>query len=72
MIFNRERGIRRDSPKQDVLALEPTARIQTAYEITGRIFFVCLGERTLSSSISSHGAWSKALKKLLHERENRQ
>jgi len=70
MIFKRERGIRRDSPKADVLAMEPTAYSKPFYEITGqRIFYIYLGDRTLARGTSSTFAWRAALRKLKQERE---
>ena len=72
MIFNRERGIRRESPKQDVLALEPSAFCQVKYDTKHpavRMFYVCLGDRTLAKGISPTRVWGVALKVLQQERE---
>ena len=69
MIFNRERGMRRESPKADVLAVEPAAVCKTIHEGLVMRFEVKLGERTLGRGISSGKAWSLALKKLKMERE---
>ena len=70
MIFHRERGIRRVSPKADVLALHPTAFSQCKYGITGsRVFYVCLGDRTLAKGISPRSVWEKALEVLNDEME---
>lgn len=56
--------------KQDVLALKPTAYSQCRWEITGqRLFYVCLGDRTLAKGISPRTVWAVALKKLKEERE---
>ena len=74
MIFHRERGIRRDSPKQDVLALEPAAYSKAVYDTKHpaiRKFYVYLGDRTLASGISPREVWGVALKKLQQERERR-
>ena len=59
-----------DSPKTQVQAMEPAAFSQCKYGITGsRVFYVCLGDRTLAKGISPRSAWEKALKVLNEERE---
>lgn len=68
MMFKRERGIRRESPKADTLALEPSAVCHTVYEGNSMRFEVRLGDRVLGRGISSGKAWSIALKKLERER----
>ena len=69
MIFKRERGISRGSPKQDVKALDSTAFSQCHHEINGqRVFYVCLPGRTLARGISPRAAWEKALEILKEER----
>lgn len=69
MIFHRERGIRRESPKADVLALEPSALCKTVHEGPVMRFEIHLGDRILGRGISSGKAWKIALKKLEMERE---
>ena len=68
MQFHRERGIRRETPKLDAQALEPTAICKAGYEGTKRIFYVYVGARTLGSGISPTVAWQRALRKMLSER----
>lgn len=72
MIFKRERGIRSGSPKQDVLALAPTAYSKAGYDTKHpaiRTFYVYLGDRTLGRGTSARSAWKKALEILKRERE---
>lgn len=60
--------VMKDSPKQQVLALEPAAHSQCRWEITGqRMFYVCLGDRTLAKGISPRTVWAVALDKLKEE-----
>ena len=71
MIFKRERGIRGGSPKQDALALDPTAFSKAEYDAKRpaiRMFYVCLPGRTLARGISPRAAWEKALEILKQER----
>lgn len=68
MIFHRERGIQRGSPKDDLLSLEPAAYIETVYRNATRVFHVRIGVRTLSSGTQARKVWSVALKKIKLER----
>ena len=71
MIFKRERGIRRGSPKQDVKALAPAAFSKAEYDTKHpaiRTFYVYLGDRILARGISPRAAWEKALEILKAER----
>ncbi len=68
MKFARERGIRRETPKKDVLAMAPESFSQVFYDIDGnRTVYICLGSRTLARSISATKAWSRALEVLKSE-----
>ena len=61
--------MKRGSHKQDGKALAPAAFSQTNWEINGqRVFYVCLGDRTLGRGTSAHDAWGKALNVLKQER----
>ena len=68
MIFDRERNIRRESPKAGLLALEPAALCKTIHDGLTMRFEIHLGDRILGRAISSGKAWSIALKKLERER----
>ena len=69
MIFNRERGIVRATPKADLLAEEPNAYLRTEYdENNARVFFVCTGSRILASGISARQVYRRALALLKRER----
>jgi hypothetical protein len=68
VIFHHECGIRRQSTKQDALALEPTAKCKGIHDIASRTFYVTVGDRTLGKGISSAKAWKKALSVLERER----